>query len=936
MLWSYDPRFLTPRAGYGYATQPVSCRISSGVILFLGLCSARTQHKAQPDTAHTMTVAKDKNLVIVESPAKAKTIGRFLGRDFRVEASYGHVRDLPQNAKEIPAALRKEDWARLGVNVEEGFEPLYVIPADKKQHVKRLKDALKDADRLLLATDEDREGESISWHVLQLLKPKKSVSVERIVFHEVTPEAIESALAAARSVDENLVRAQEARRVLDRLYGYSLSPLLWKRVAPGLSAGRVQSVAVRFLVERERERIAFVSSELWDLKAELGTGGERFKAKLIKVSGQRLADSKSFDSQTGKLGDPKRLHLEAKRAQELAEGASTAKPWTVASLDRNPGSQRPAPPFTTSTLQQEGNRKLRMSSRQTMRIAQQLYEGIDLTGERVGLITYMRTDSVTLADRALAQAREVIGQAYGDEYLPKSAVVYKTKAKRAQEAHEAIRPTDLTKRPQDVRPYLSDDQYRLYELIWKRTVACQMLPARFERTAVEIAVDALGETLTFAASGRRILFPGFLRAYVEGSDDPEAQLGDQETLLPALELKQAVDLHGVEAEGHRTRPPYRYTEASLVKKLEEEGIGRPSTYASIISTIQDRGYALKKGNELVPTFTAFCVTSLLEQQFADLIDTHFTARMEDDLDDVATGKTAWDELVSSFYFGAGEHPGLVKRLSDGEVTYPAVDLGVDPETQAAIVVKVGKYGPYIRRGEGGSENVASVPEDLAPDELTLDRALELLQSKNSDKEPLAQDEETGRSIFLQTGRFGEYLELEQTEEERDAKKKPKRVSLPRGLKGPDVTSEIARKLMRLPRQLGNHPETEIEISTGLGRYGPYVKAGDDFRSLESWQQACELELPAALEILSKPKAAGRRRFGAKKTVLKALGELEGAAGPVQVLDGRYGPYVTDGEVNASLPKNADPLEVTADEALALLAARRSAPKKKRARRRARK
>ncbi|MCP3956927.1 MAG: type I DNA topoisomerase [bacterium] len=877
-----------------------------------------------------MADAKQKNLVIVESPAKAKTIGRFLGPEYRVESSYGHVRDLPQSAKEIPTKLRSESWARLGVNVDSGFEPLYVVPVDKKKHVKRLKDALKDADRLLLATDEDREGESISWHVLQLLKPKKSVAVERIVFHEVTPEAITSALSKPRPVDENLVRAQEARRVLDRLYGYSLSPLLWKRIRPGLSAGRVQSVAVRLLVEKERQRIAFVSARYWDLKAELQTEEGSFKARLTRLAGQRIVDSKSFDANTGKLVRDRR-HLEEKAALALAENAGESRPWRVSSLDRVPGKQNPAPPFITSTLQQEGNRKLRFSSRHTMRIAQQLYEGIDLGGERIGLITYMRTDSVTLAGRAIAQAREVIANRYGTDYLPEQPRQYKTKAKRAQEAHEAIRPTDLARRPQDVKSFLDDEQFRLYELIWKRTIACQMVPARFERTAVEVEVEA-GETLTFAASGRRILFPGFLRAYVEGSDDPKAQLGDQETLLPALEEGQQVEPASVDAEGHSTKPPYRFTEASLVKKLEEEGIGRPSTYASIISTILDRGYASKKGNELIPSFTAFCVTSLLEKQFGDLVDTRFTALMEDELDDVAAGKLPWDTPVSDFYLGGDSNPGLSRRLAEGEVTYPSIPLGKDPETGDEVIIKVGRYGPYVRRGEGGKENVATIPDGTAPDELDLEVALALLRAKNSEDEPLTADPVTGRPVTLKSGRFGEYLELGQTEDEREAKKKPRRVSLPRGLSSADLTEEIAQKLIQLPRSLGTHPDNSDPISTGLGRYGPFLKRGDEFRNLESWERACDIQLDEALEILKQPKPE-RKRFGAKKTVLKELGEIEGAAGPVNVLDGRYGPYVTDGKTNVTVPKGSDPLAVTPEQAKEMLDAKRKAPKKKRRRRR---
>jgi DNA topoisomerase-1 len=886
-----------------------------------------------------MPPAKASQLVIVESPAKAKTISRFLDSSYQVEASFGHVRDLPQNAKEIPASAKGKEWARLGVNVEEDFEPLYVVPADKKKHVKRLKDALKNADRLLLATDEDREGESISWHVLQLLKPNKSVDIGRIVFHEVTKEAIQKALEHPRQLNEELVRAQEARRILDRLYGYSLSPLLWKRVAPGLSAGRVQSVAVRLTVERERRRIAFRPAEYWDLKAELEASGDRFKTKLLRVGDARIADSKSFDPNTGELSDSSRLLLEGETAQGFAERAGAAKPWTVSALTRTPGSQKPYPPFTTSTLQQEANRKLRYTARRTMSVAQQLYEGIDLAGERVGLITYMRTDSMTLAERALDQTRMVIQAAYGAEYLPDKPVRYKTKAKRAEEAHEAIRPTDLARRPQDVARYLNDEQRKLYELIWKRTVACQMLPARFERTAVEVSVEVAagnGEgknRLTFGANGRRILFPGFLRAYVEGTDDPEAELGDQETLLPALEEGQEVAAQSVEAEGHVTRPPIRYTEASLVKRLEEEGIGRPSTYASIITTIQDRGYVFKRGNELVPTFTAFCVTELLERSFSDLVDTEFTARMENGLDEIAEGDREWLDLLRSFYLGKDGNPGLVQRLEELELFFPQMQLGNDPESGEPLVVKIGRYGPYVLRGEGGKGNTVSLSEEMAPDELSPQVARDLLESKAAGGESLAVDPQTQRDITLQVGRFGPYLELARTEEEIEDKVKPKRVSLPKGMTPEEATPDIAIRLMSLPRTVGRHPESGEEITTAIGRYGPYVKHGSEFRSLESWEQACDVSLDEALAILAKPKAS--RRGAAVREVLKELENVEGAEGAVKVLDGRYGPYVTDGTVNASLPKGADPKELTAEQAAELLAARRAAAPKRR-RRKARK
>lgn len=878
-----------------------------------------------------MAPSNHRNLVVVESPAKAKTISRFLGPEYRVEASYGHVRDLPQNAKEIPTKLRKESWARLGVNVESGFEPLYVVPADKKKHVKRLKDALKDADRLLLATDEDREGESISWHVLELLKPKKAIDVQRIVFHEVTPEAIQEALAAPRAVDESLVRAQEARRILDRLYGYSLSPLLWKRVAPGLSAGRVQSVAVRLLVEQERERKTFRVAHFSDIKAELAADTGSFKSKMVRFADARLVDGSSFDPKTGKLADPKRLHLDADRAASLVEQLEATRPWRISRLDKKPGRQNPAAPFITSTLQQEGNRKLRFTARRTMRVAQQLYEGIDLSGERVGLITYMRTDSVSLSSRALDQARQVIKAAYGADYLPEKPVRYKTKAKNAQEAHEAIRPTDLSRRPQDVKKYLDADQARLYELIWKRTVASQMQPARFERTTVEVSAETPDGTAVFQAKGKSILFPGFLRAYVEGSDDPRAELGDQELILPTMTEGQSLEPTTVEAEARSTRPPARYTEASLVKKLEEEGIGRPSTYASIISTIQDRGYAFKKGNELVPTFTAFCVTKLLEQQFLDLIDVGFTALMEDDLDSIAEGEQSWDGLVESFFLGNEEKPGLEKRVEEGEVTYPAIELGEDPETKAPLRVKVGRYGPYLRRGERGSEDdaVVSLPEDLPPADLTIEKALELLRAKDAENEPVAKDPSTGRDVFLQQGRYGAYLERAQTEAEKEAKEKPHRVSIPRGLTTDDLTPEIAADLIQLPRELGVHPEDGETIVAGLGRYGPFIRHVKDYRNLPTWQKACEIGLDEALEILKQPKK-GRGR-GATKTVLKELGEHESAVGPIQLLDGRYGPYVTDGKTNASLKKGADPNAMTLEKAVEMLDEKRKNPPKRRRR-----
>lgn len=836
-------------------------------------------------------------------------MSRFLGPGYRVEASYGHVRDLPENAKEIPPKYKGKEWARLGVDVEHGFVPLYVIPKSKEKHIKRLRQAAAEAEGLLLATDEDREGESIGWHVLEVLRPKKELPVKRIVFHEVTREAIQEALRKPRDLNTSLVRAQEARRILDRLYGYRLSELLWKRVSKGLSAGRVQSVAVRLCVQRERERIGFVSSVYWDVVAVVEARDGTFSAKLVRVNGKKIADGKSFDPTSGKLKDKGRILIDETRADEIARAAKSSQEWIISKLETQPEIRKPSPPFTTSTLQQEANRKLKFPSKKTMQIAQQLYEGVDLGGERVGLITYMRTDSVSLAQRAIREAREMIAENYGEEYLPKSPVHYKTKSKGAQEAHEAIRPTDVRRKPTDVKQFLTEDQFKLYELIWRRMVACQMQPARFERTSVEVQAKSNGETYTFGASGRTIQFPGFLRAYVEGSDDPEAELGDKETILPNLQEGERVRIRELRPERHETKPPYRYTEASLVKRLEEEGIGRPSTYATIISTIQDRGYIFKRGNELVPTFTAFCVTQFLEEHFPDLVDVAFTARMEDELDAIAEGKAESEQVLSEFYKGRNKSEGLAERIKRVTGGYPSVAIG------DGYFVKVGRFGPYVQRGEGGKDNIAGLPENMAPDELTPQRAAELIDRKASGGESVAVHKETGREIKIHTGRYGAYIELEQSEDEKARGEKPKRVSLPRGLKPEDVTREIAEKLASLPRTLGTHPQGG-EVIAGLGRFGPFVKHGDQYRSLESWQKACEIQLPEALDLLAKPKAGGRKT----KSVIKDLGDLDGIN--VKVMDGRYGPYVTDGKVNATIPPGIDPEAITPEEALELLAAKR--------------
>lgn len=877
-------------------------------------------------------------LVIVESPAKAKTISRFLGSGYDVQASFGHVRDLPESADEIPEALKKEKWAKLGVNIEKGFEPLYVVPQDKKRHVDQLKKSAKGIDELYLATDEDREGESISWHILQLLNPSSKVKVRRIVFHEITPEAIQEALSSPRTVDEDLVRAQETRRILDRLVGYTLSPLLWKKVAPKLSAGRVQSVAVRLCVMRERERMAFRSATYFDLEADVQAPQGGLKVKLQSVQGQRIASGKSFEPTTGLLKDGRDLWVDQARAESLTEAARAVQPWKVTKVESNPGSEKPPVPFMTSTLQQEANRKLGFNADRTMRIAQTLYEGIELGGnERIGLITYMRTDSLHLAERALEEAREVIRDSYGAEYLPDKPVRYKSKAKGAQEAHEAIRPSSLQRRPQDVERYLDKDQAALYELIWKRTIACQMVAAKVLRSQVEVTAPTREGDLVFGASGKQITFPGFLRAYVEGSDDPEAEIEGKETILPVLAVGEPVDWKEVRPVGHETKPPARYTEASLVKMLEDEGIGRPSTYSSIISTIQNRGYVFKKGKELVPTFTAFAVTELLEGSFRDLVDTTFTAKMESELDDIADGERDWVKHLEAFFLGSGQNSGLLRQVEEEskDIPYPILKLG-ETEDSVPIVVRVGRYGPFLQRGEGGAGNTANIPDDLAPADLTLERALEMIEKKSAGPEALGVDPATGRCVFYRKGRFGDYLEVEQDEEAKAQGRTPKRVTLPPGLKTSDIDDATLALLMQFPKVLGAHPENGQEVTVQVGRYGAYVKCGDENRTLESWQDAAHLELAEALVILSQPKT--RRRGGASSSgstaapaqaPLQEFGILENAAGPVKVLAGRFGPYVTDGKTNATIPKGIDPAEISSQQAAELLAAKRLAgPAKK--------
>ncbi|MFN5160490.1 MAG: type I DNA topoisomerase [Cyanobacteriota bacterium] len=848
-------------------------------------------------------------LVIVESPTKARTIRGFLPKDFRVEASMGHVRDLPNNASEIPAAHKGEKWANLGVNTANDFEPLYVVPKDKKKVVKELKDALKGADQLLLATDEDREGESISWHLLQLLAPK--VPVKRMVFHEITREAIGRALDSTRQLDMELVHAQETRRILDRLVGYTLSPLLWKKVAWGLSAGRVQSVAVRLLVQRERARRAFRSGSYWDLKARLEQAAAPFEAKLTHLRGERIAGGSDFDETTGalKAGSKVKLLSEAE-ARELQAAVETA-PWRVATVEEKPTVRKPVPPFTTSTLQQEANRKLRLSARETMRTAQALYEK--------GYITYMRTDSVHLSDQAITAARSCVSEKYGKEFLSPGPRQFNTKARNAQEAHEAIRPAGESFRT-PAETGLDGRDLALYELIWKRTVASQMADARLTMLAVDL--EAAGGT--FRASGKRIDFAGFFRAYVEGSDDPDAALEGQEVLLPALAVGDSPACRGVEALGHQTQPPARYSEAALVKMLEKEGIGRPSTYASIIGTIVDRGYATLQNNSLPPSFTAFAVTSLLEDHFPDLVDTGFTARMENTLDEISTGKVEWLPYLEGFYKG---EKGLETQVQqrEGDID-PGASRTVELEG-LPCVVRIGRFGAYLetkRVSDDGSEELlkATLPQEITPADLDAEKAELILKQKADGPESLGEDPETGDQVYLLFGQYGPYLQRGQVSEDNP---KPKRASLPKGVKPEEMSLEDALGLLRLPRLLGEHPDGG-RIQAGLGRFGPYVvhdkgKGEKDYRSLKAEDDVLAIGLGRALELLAQPK---RGRGG--RTALRDLGTPEGAEEAIQLFAGPYGLYVKQGKVNASLPEGTTAETITLPQAVELLAAKAASGK----------
>lgn len=849
-----------------------------------------------------------KHLVIVESPAKARTLARFLGDDYHVEASIGHIRDLPESAAEIPAQFKKEPWARLGVNVEEGFEPLYVVPSSKKDHIRKLKALLKECDALYLATDEDREGESISWHLKEVLKPK--VPIHRLVFHEITKKAILEALETVRDIDEDLVRAQETRRILDRLYGYEVSPLLWKKVRPRLSAGRVQSVAVRLIVERERARMAFKRATYWDLVGQFSKDTSKpFTATLTKLADKRIASGRDFDPDTGKLkesdADKAPILLGELEAAALKERLQKVTP-KVATVEEKPFTEKPQAPFTTSTLQQDANRRLRYSARRTMDLAQRLYEN--------GFITYMRTDSTTLSEEAVRNARELITEKYGAESVPGEPRVYKSKVKNAQEAHEAIRPagaegfTDVA----SVKKSVGNDAGKLYELIWRRTVASQMKNATGKRVSVEIALD----DATFQVGGKVVEFPGFLAAYdhVEKAEDDR---------LPKLTAGDSLDLHDLEAKDHTTQPPARLTEASLVRELEARGIGRPSTYASIIETILRREYVRKQSNALVPTWTAFAVTNLMEGFLAELVDYGFTATMEDDLDLISLGKIAQLEYLQRFYNGNGS-AGLRQKLeSVVEEIDPRQVCGITlGEHDGKIVeVRVGRYGPFLSTGD----TRASIADDIAPDELTLEVALDLLEKAAAGPRVVGSDPETKLPVYAKNGRFGPYVQLGDMVE---GEEKPKMASLLKGMSLEEVTLEQAMGLLSFPRVLGKHPETGELVHASNGRYGPYVFMEKETRSLPDDVSPLDVDLKQALALLAQPKQR-RGRTAAKREPLKVFGKHPENGEEVKLMEGRFGPYVTDGNHNASIPRGTSVDEVTLDFAVELLAQRAlKAPAKK--------
>ena len=871
-----------------------------------------------------------KPLVIVESPAKARTIAGLLGGDYVVESSVGHIRDLPRRAEEVPAAYKGEGWARLGVDVDNGFKPLYVVAREKKAVVTKLKQLVRQASEVYLATDEDREGESIAWHLSEVLAPQ--VPVKRMVFHEITPAAIARAVDEWRELDRRMVDAQEARRILDRLYGYEVSPVLWKKVMPRLSAGRVQSVATRVVVERERARMRFHGASWWDVEGTFTAHGQAFTAALVAVGGTPLATGRDFTEQGQLAAKGPVVLLGEGEAAELAASLA-GRPFTVASVTDKPYRRSPAAPFMTSTLQQEAGRKLRFGAQRAMQVAQRLYEQ--------GWITYMRTDSTTLSDEALTAARRQATELYGPEHVPPQPRRYERKVKNAQEAHEAIRPAGESFRtPEQAATHLSGDELRLYELVWKRTVASQMVDATGTSATLRLEGAPAGDpgrTATFSASGTVITFPGFLRAYVVGSDDPDADLSEREVQLPAVVQGDSVDVAGLEPRDHSTQPPARFTEASLVKSLEEMGVGRPSTYASIIGTIQDRGYVWKKGTALVPSFTAFAVTGLLEQYFAELVDYGFTASMEDDLDDIAQGEQQALPWLTRFYFGTDAGPGggagsdgarrgLKEDIAShlGEIDareINSIPVGIAPDG-LDVVVRVGRYGPYLQHGE----DRASIAEDIPPDELTVERSLELLAAPSGDR-TLGTDPASDLPVLVRAGRFGPYVQLGELVEGGD---KPRTASLFKTMSVEAVDLDQALQLLTLPRTVGTDPESGGDIVALNGRFGPYLKKGSDTRSIPTEEQLLTITLDEALAIFAQPKQ--RRGRGAAAPPLKELGPDPATGAPIVLREGRFGPYVTDGTTNASLRQGDDPETLAPERAAELLADRRAAgPPARRAR-----
>jgi DNA topoisomerase-1 len=876
-----------------------------------------------------------KKLVIVESPAKARTIAQYLGDGYEVQASVGHIRDLI-DTKDLPPELKKGSIGKFSVDVENGFEPYYVVSDSKKKTVAELKRALKDADELYLATDEDREGEAIAWHLLEVLKPK--VPVKRMVFHEITKDAIQRAEQNTREIDTALVDAQETRRILDRLYGFEVSPVLWRKVGPGLSAGRVQSAATRLVVDRERERLAFVSANYWDLVAELAPADAdgAFTAKLARLEGRRIAQGGDFDDEGRLTADV--IALDERAADTLVDAlrAPTAT-FRVAKLETKPYSRRPAAPFTTSTLQQEASRKLRFSARTTMSLAQSLYEN--------GYITYMRTDSTTLSQQAIDAARAQAVTLYGADSIPEKPRVYSSKSKNAQEAHEAIRPSgDVFRTPAELSSQLRGDEFKLYDLIWKRTVASQMADAKGSTATVTIAADGgEGAHAEFTASGTVITFRGYQAAYEEGRDEARNAADEASAKLPPLEEGQPLEVVELEAKGHDTTPPPRYTEASLVKALEELGIGRPSTYASIISTIIDRGYVTPRGQALVPNWIAFSVVRLLEDHFSELVEYDFTAEMEDDLDKIAGGEADRVDWLNQFYFGGGDHPGLREIVDNlGDIDARAVNsIRIDD----GVTLRVGRYGPYLEVEDGSdTPRRVNVPDDIAPDELTPAKARELIEAPVTTDRVLGENPENGKTIVVKDGRYGPYVtelepepaaevdgmsvdpvtgEVDEKPKKKTTKKaaapKPRTASLFTSMDPATVDLDTALRLLALPRTVGEDPESGEPITAQNGRYGPYLKKGTDSRSLESEDQIFTIELPAALEIFAQPKYGARRASSA----LKEFDADPVSGKPIRVRDGRFGPYVTDGETNATIPRGESVDAIDFDRAVQLLADKRA-------------